>query len=43
MRWQLWGVDRFPCSRATALDVFREGDFDYPYRLKQARAIHIII
>jgi hypothetical protein len=32
---QLWGIDRFPCSRASLLDVFREGDFDYPYRLKQ--------
>eukprot|EP00055_Hartaetosiga_balthica_P015606 m.93335 g.93335 ORF g.93335 m.93335 type:complete len:1568 (-) comp8910_c0_seq1:842-5545(-) len=29
-----WGVDRFPCSRATGLDVFQEGDFDYPYKLK---------
>eukprot|EP00056_Hartaetosiga_gracilis_P011142 m.166915 g.166915 ORF g.166915 m.166915 type:complete len:1584 (-) comp13457_c1_seq1:36-4787(-) len=30
-----WGFDRFPCSRATGLDVFREGDFDAPYRMKQ--------
>ena len=109
MLWQLWGVDRFPCSRATDIyaiyiyiitcvgscgawtgfpararrrstcseratsttptassrrykciilrsrranrdllyyciqHVFREGDFDYPYRLKQARAKHIMI
>ncbi|EGD73466.1 hypothetical protein PTSG_05169 [Salpingoeca rosetta] len=30
-----WGIDRFPCSRSTGLDVFREGDFDLPYRMKQ--------
>jgi hypothetical protein len=22
-----WGIDRFPCGRATGLDIFREGDF----------------
>lgn len=34
-----WGVDRWPCGRATALDTFREGDFDYPYQLKQIERI----
>lgn len=28
-------IPRFPCTRAAALDLFKEGDFDYPYRLKQ--------
>ena len=30
-----WGIDRFPCSRTTGLDIFREGDFDLPLRMKQ--------
>lgn len=31
-----WGVDRFPCTRVSALDCFKEGqDFDYPDTLKQ--------
>ena len=34
-----WGVDRFPCGRASSIDMFREGDFDYPYNLKQAQEI----
>ena len=34
-----WGVDRWPCGRATALDIFREGDFDYPYQLKQLERV----
>eukprot|EP00049_Salpingoeca_infusionum_P005236 m.89700 g.89700 ORF g.89700 m.89700 type:complete len:75 (+) comp12902_c0_seq6:2571-2795(+) len=25
---------RFPCARTSPLDIFREGDFDYPYNLK---------
>lgn len=29
-----WGVDRMPCSTGKSIDIFREGDFDYPYLLK---------
>jgi hypothetical protein len=29
----------FPCTRATGVDIFREGDFDYPYRLKQLASV----
>lgn len=34
-----WGVDRLPCLRLTILDMFKEGDFDYPYALKQVAFI----
>lgn len=30
-----WGLDRLPCFRITILDLFKEGDFDLPYPLKQ--------
>lgn len=30
-----WGIARLPCQKATVLDLFKEGDFDYPYNLKQ--------
>lgn len=26
---------RFPCTRRSPLDLFREGDFDYPFALRQ--------
>lgn len=28
-----WGITRMPCSRASALDCFAEGNFDYPAEL----------
>eukprot|EP00045_Choanoeca_perplexa_P015911 m.206891 g.206891 ORF g.206891 m.206891 type:complete len:1637 (+) comp17116_c0_seq1:125-5035(+) len=34
-----WGVDRFPCSRITPLDMFHEGGFDYPWALKQLEQV----
>lgn len=32
---------RFPCSRTTGLDPFREGDFDLPYRMKMLDRVSI--
>lgn len=30
-----WGITRFPCTKLTPLDCFKEGgDFDYPVELK---------
>eukprot|EP00049_Salpingoeca_infusionum_P018657 m.358196 g.358196 ORF g.358196 m.358196 type:complete len:1579 (+) comp18070_c0_seq1:103-4839(+) len=34
-----WGIDRFPCNRASPLDVFQEGSFDYPYALRQLQSV----
>jgi len=30
-----WGIDKYPCSRATILDCWADGDFDYPETLKE--------
>lgn len=32
-------VGSFPCTRWTPLDAFKEGEFDYPYALKQVDRI----
>ncbi|CAM9471831.1 unnamed protein product, partial [Ascophyllum nodosum] len=34
-----WGIDRFPCSRLTPLDCFREGGYDYPDAMKQLEEV----
>lgn len=34
-----WGVQRFGCTRSSTLDCFREGNFDYPFELRQLDAV----
>ena len=34
-----WGIDRFPCTSPSLLEIFREGDYAYPYALKQLSEI----
>eukprot|EP00051_Salpingoeca_urceolata_P032091 m.14237 g.14237 ORF g.14237 m.14237 type:complete len:1617 (+) comp4765_c0_seq1:449-5299(+) len=34
-----WGIDRFPCTRGVPVEPFREGDFDYPYAMKQMEEV----
>ncbi|EGD72356.1 hypothetical protein PTSG_00376 [Salpingoeca rosetta] len=29
-----WGIDRFPCSRVTPVDLFQEGGFDLPLNMR---------
>jgi len=34
-----WGIDRFPCTRASALDCFAEGSHDYPANMKRLEQV----